>query len=162
MPPADFAAGDVGEQTVAARFSADEHFRRGVEDLELGRHAAALSHFEAAQRLDPTSALYRSYYGLCLCFTDGPLHEALRCVKMAAKLEGYRPDIQLNLGRVLLALDRRAQAYRAFQEGLAVQPNHPGIRRVLICLGIRRKRALPFLSRGHAVNVFLGRLRPAW
>ena len=43
-----------------ATFSADEHFREGQSELERDRVDAALEHFRAAHRLDPTSPRYRS------------------------------------------------------------------------------------------------------
>ena len=47
-------------------FSADEHYRLGLEALERSEYAEALVHFRAADTLDPTRPSFRSHHGLCL------------------------------------------------------------------------------------------------
>ena len=58
-------------------FSADEHFRRGRAALDRNNHSVALEHFRAAQRVDPNSPRYRSYYGLCLGIAKRRFDQAL-------------------------------------------------------------------------------------
>jgi hypothetical protein len=43
--------------------------------------------------------------------------------------------------------------------GLQLQPDHAGIRKALREMGIRQKRALPFLSRDNQLNIMLGKMR---
>ena len=68
-----------------ATFSADEHFREGQSELERDRVDAALEHFRAAHRLDPTSPRYRSYFGLCLGLAERRFDRALELCRSAAK-----------------------------------------------------------------------------
>jgi len=59
---------------------------------------------------------------------------------------------------VLLALERRKEAYQAFLKGLAVQKNHQGILREVARMGWRKKPIVPFLDRKNPVNVALGKM----
>ena len=84
---------------------------------------------------------------------------AVKVCRTAARQEGYRPEVCWNLGRVLLLANRRREAHRAFTWGLRMQPDHSGIRQEIQRMGQRKRPVLPFLPRGNALNVFLGRLR---
>jgi len=147
--------------------SAEQSYQQGMELLSQGRQREARAFFggaleiESRMGVDSRQARYLSHYGLCLSLANGGSHEAIRCCRMAAKLEGYRPEICWNLGRVLLAANRRREAHRALQWGLRMQPSHVGILKDLRRMGRRRRPPLPFLSRGHKINVWLGRIRAA-
>jgi len=147
--------------------AAEQSFQKGLEFLHLGQHREALAFFRGAieieNRMNGTThqARYLSYYGLSLALTRGGLHEAVRCCRLAAKQEGYRPEVCLNLGRVLLMAGRRREAHRALKRALRIQPGSREIRRELKRMGIRRRPVLPFLPRESSINVFLGRIRAA-
>ena len=68
----------------------------------------------------------------------------------------YNADLQWNLGRALLAAERRSEAHAAFIKGLRLQRDHRGIILDLKKMGIRRKPPLPFLDRSNPLNVWLG------
>jgi tetratricopeptide (TPR) repeat protein len=144
--------------------AAEESFQKGLEVLASGKCFEAQAYFNAALEIERRisdgrpQARYLSYYGLCLCLTQGPLGEARRCCRMAAKLEGFRPEIWYNLGRVLLSSGERAQAHEALVRGIRLQPGHLGLQQSLQTMGLRRKPVLPFLPRRSPINVFLGRL----
>ena len=145
--------------------SAEESFARGLNALAAGRRTEALAQFEAAIELErryatgPPQARYLSYYGLCLALQTSQIHEAMFLCRQAVTIEGYNPDIRCNLGRVLMSAGRRSEAYRCFTHGLRLAPSHGKIRQALKRMGRRRRLVLPFLSRGHPINVLLGRLR---
>jgi hypothetical protein len=42
---------------------------------------------------------------------------------------------------------------------LSLQDDHPGLVRAVRRLGVRQRPVLPFLARGNALNVFLGKIR---
>jgi hypothetical protein len=74
-----------------AHFSAEQHFRLGEAELEGARHDAALEHFRAAHRLEPASARFRSFYGLCLGLAESRFDRALELCRAAAKEEFFNP-----------------------------------------------------------------------
>ena len=73
--------------------SAEEHFRRGEAALQEEDHNRALEYFRAANRLDPTSPRYRSYFGLCLGLVERRFDKALDLCRSAAKEEFFNPAL---------------------------------------------------------------------
>ncbi len=142
-----------------ASCSAEEHFRRGDAALEAKDHVRALEHFRAANRLDPTSPRYRSYFGLCLGLAERRFDRALDLCRSAAKEEFFNPALYHNLARVHLAFGFKAEGIRYLRRGLMIDPENAPIAADLQVLGIRRSPLLRFLSRRHALNRWLGALR---
>lgn len=140
-------------------FTADEHFRRGIDALGNDDHAAALEHFRAAQKVDPASARYRSYYGLCLGIAERRFDQALELCRSAAKEEFFNPDLYRNLAWVHLSFGFKAEAIRYLRRGLMIDPANLAIRQDLEKLGVRRRPALGFLPRSHLLNRWLGVVR---
>jgi len=144
---------------------AEDSFRQGMSAFEEGRGREAMAFFEAAIKLERRfgavrpQARYLSHYGLCLGTVMQRKHEGVRYCKEAAHLETYNADIQCNLGKVLMEAGLRKEAYRAFLSGLKMDSGHSGIVRALKEMGMRRRPALPFLSRDNRLNVILGKLR---
>ena len=83
-----------------ASFSAEEHFTEGQSELARDRIDAALDHFRAAHRLDPTSPRYRSYFGLCLGLAERRFDRALELCRSAAKEEFFNPALYHNLAKL--------------------------------------------------------------
>ena len=146
---------------------AESSYQKGCERFEDGHIKEALAFFSGAIEIERRlggahpQGRYLSYYGLCLGLTDGSLHEAVNCCRLAAKQEGYDPDVCCNLGRTLLLAGRRREAFRALRWGLRMEPTNRRIQRELKRMGLRKKPVLRFLSRTSAINVFLGRMRSA-
>jgi len=140
-----------------AHFSADEHFCRGEAELQEGRHVAALEHFRAAHRLDPTSARVRSFYGLCIGLAESRFDRALDLCRTSAKEEFFNPVLYHNLARVHLAFGFKAEAIRYLRRGLMIDPASAPIREELARLGLRRRPVLGFLRRRHLLNRWFGR-----
>ena len=141
-----------------AHYSAEEHFCRGEAELEAGRHGAALEHFRAAHRLDPTSARFRSFYGLCIGLEESRFDRALDLCRAAAKEEFFNPVLYHNLARVHLVFGFKAEAIRYLRRGLMIDPANAAIRQALAQLGVRRRPVLGFLRRRHVLNRLFGRL----
>jgi len=146
---------------------AEDSFERGKGALERGRGREALAYFEAAIELEKRygvaqpQARYLSHYGLCLGTTTPRKYEGVQFCREAATLENYNPDLHWNLGRALLAANRRREAYEALKRGLRVQADHAGIIGELRRMGLRKRPPIAFLPRANPLNVFLGRLRAA-
>lgn len=146
--------------------NAEDCFRQGLERLVGGAPRDALAYLrqavelaDAADRDDPATARYHSYYGLCLYRSRLGYRDALASCRRGVSLDEADPDLWLNLGRVALGVRRRAEAWRALTTGLRIEPGHPGIGMELRRMGERRKPILAFLERGHPLNVALGRIR---
>jgi tetratricopeptide (TPR) repeat protein len=142
-----------------ASFSAEERFRRGEVALAEGDHAAALEHFRAAHRLDPTSPRHRSYFGLCLGLAERRFDKALELCRSAAKEEFFNPALYYNLARIHLAFGFKAEAIRYLRRGLMIDPGNEAMAEDLRRLGVRRQPLLAFLRRRHPMNRWLGRVR---
>jgi tetratricopeptide (TPR) repeat protein len=141
---------------------AEESFEKGLAALDQGKADHALAYFEAAVELDrkfgnhAPQARYLSQYGVCLGLLGRRREEGVRFCREAVEREGYNADLQWNLGRALLAAERRGEAHAAFLKGLRLQRDHRGIILDLKKMGIRRKPPLPFLDRSNPVNIWLG------
>lgn len=98
-----------------------------------------------------------SYYGLCLVALGKDTERGVTYCRRAVEEAGNRSDFYWNLGKSLLLLQRKAEAIRAFQQGLAIDDD-ARIEVELRALGIRSRPPLPFLSRRHFLNRYIGRL----
>jgi len=142
-----------------ATFSAEEHFHEGQSELERERVDAALAHFRAAHRLDPTSPRYRSYFGLCLGLGERRFDRALELCRSGAKEEFFNPALYHNLARLHLAFGFKAEGIRFLRRGLMIDPQNANILAEMRRLGVRKKPVLGFLRRGHLFNRWFGKLR---
>jgi tetratricopeptide (TPR) repeat protein len=146
---------------------AEERYRLGRRLLAGGGIRDATAAFMEAieldsrqpSRSDTGAARYHSYYGLCLCLTRADIRQALHQCRLAVRLDRYRPDCWWNLGRVALSRNRFGEAYRAFTEGLKLQPDHVGLQQDIRRLGVRNQPVLSVVSRQHPLNVLLGIVR---
>ncbi len=139
-------------------FTAEDHYRRGLEALDTECWQTALGHFRVAHRLEPSSALYASHYGLALGLAERRLDRALELCRGAAKQEFFNPIHYHNLARLHLALGFKAEAVRYLRRGLMIDPANAGIIDEMRALGVRRRPPLGFLRRQNLLNRMLGRL----
>ena len=139
-------------------FTAEDHYRRGLQALDRGRGDGALPHFRTAHRLEPTSALYASHYGLALGLSERRLDRALELCRDAAKREFFNPVHDHNRARLHLAFGFKAEAVRYLRRGLMIDPENAGIAREIRRLGVRRRPLIAFLRRQNPLNRCLGRL----
>lgn len=144
---------------------AEESFRQAREALRDGSQVEALALFEAAiechRKLGVSTEIpprYLSWYGLCLVSHAGRQHEGLHFCREATQKENYNTELHLNLGRALLAADRRREAHDVLCRGLNLDPDNKVIEKLMKAMGKRRRPAIPFLSRDNPLNIFLGRL----
>ena len=142
-----------------ASFSADEHFRLGLDALERSEHADALVHFRAAEGLDTTRPIFRSYHGLSLGIVERRFSEALEMCRSAAKEEFFNPTLYHNLARVHFTFGFKTEGIRYLRRGLMIDPGNAPILSEFGHLGVRSRPVLRFLRRDHMVNRCLGFLR---
>ena len=139
--------------------SADDHFRQGRAALDAGELQQAVTHLQAAYRLDAATPLYRSYYGLALGLAERRLERAISLCRSAATDEFFNPVHFHNLARIHLACGFKADAIRYLRRGLMIDPGNAAIASEMRSLGIRRRPALGFLRRRNLINRLLGLLR---
>ena len=100
-----------------------------------------------------------SYLGYGMAHRQRQVREGLKLCEHAVKLEFYQPDNLLNLARTLLLAGDRRRATESVRRGLAIDADHAELKALVEQLGERRQPIVRFLTRGHFVNVLLGRLR---
>ena len=104
------------------------------------------------------AAIIPSWYGLLLGTVGNRAGEGLELCRSAAEELFWEPQVHENLARLELACGNRRDAVSTLERGLAVAPEHAGLRELRGQMGCRRPPPLPFLSRSHPVNRVLGRL----
>jgi tetratricopeptide (TPR) repeat protein len=107
----------------------------------------------------PKDASGLSYFAVCLAMVHRKFKEAVELCKRAVDLEFYNGDHYANLGRVYLAGNNRKKALESVEAGLRVAPENESLRRLRKELGVRSRPTVPFLDRGHPINVSLGQVR---
>jgi tetratricopeptide (TPR) repeat protein len=142
-----------------AKFSAEEHYRRGCELMAADRCPDAFEHFRAAHELERSNPRYASYYGLGLALVERRFNRAVELCRGAVKEEFFSPDLYRNLAQVHLVFGFKAEAIRYLRRGLMIDPGHARILGDLDDLGLRGQPVLGFLPRRHFVNRWLGRVR---
>ncbi len=143
----------------------DNAFRKGLSALSEGRHDEAVALFEAAMKLGNTRVTvdrrmrYLSYYGLSNALARRPSREAIRACEVAAKRQFLSAELQLNLGKVYLLAGKTTKALAVLERGLLIAPDHEALQSELARADRRRRPPIPWMSRDHPLNCFLGRLR---
>ena len=102
---------------------------------------------------------FYSYLGYGLAHMDKKYREGLLLCQHSIKIQYFEPENHLNLARTLLLMRDRRKAFKSVAAGLALDSDHPGLRRLCRELGLRRRPVLPFLPRANPINSALGRFR---
>ena len=92
--------------------------------VEVGRHADAIPHLEAALRLKDRSAETYNYLGAAR-MAQGRVPEALALFERAASLAPRDERIHFNVGTALADLKRTDEAVAAYRHALEVNPEYP-------------------------------------
>ncbi|UFS71581.1 tetratricopeptide repeat protein [Geomonas sp. RF6] len=132
-------------------------YQEGVEALAAGNHGAAIKSMKGAVELD-RRPLYLSHLGLCLAQYNSEFYASVLLCQEAVKKDPKNSVHFFRLGKVQRLAGRKKEAIRIFQLGLRIEKN-PEIVAELKALGTRKKPVLPFLSRAHPLNKYLGKLR---
>jgi len=129
------------------------NFREGFRLLK-----EAMGKFDGKSQQE-TPAVLQSYYGLCLAALNHDVKNGMEHCRVALKREFFLPDLYLNLGKVYLLANQKANAVHVFYRGLKLDDDHKEICSELRRLGLRENRAISFLARSHFINRILGQLR---
>ena len=96
----------------------------GGSYAEMGRHAEAIPHLEAAIRLKHRTSATYNYLGIALMGL-GRTEAALPHFRRAADLAPTDENVPFNLGNALRALSRWPEAVAAYERSLALNPDFP-------------------------------------
>lgn len=138
---------------------AADAFASGFASLSAGRDQEALQHLERAAASAPDHARIRSYLGLAIARVEGDFARAKSLCESAAKQEFFCPEHYLNMAKVFLLFEQRAEAMRFLRRGLMIDPGQEEIQAAMQSLGHRKLPVLPFLPRRHPINRRLGAVR---
>lgn len=130
-----------------------------------GQSREALALAEASYRMlrdipgaPRDAAVIPSWYGFLLGTVGNRRSEGLALCRNAASELFWEPLVHENLARLELACGHRKDAVSTLERGLALAPDHDGLRELRTQMGRRRPPPLPFLGRENRVNRVLGRL----
>lgn len=136
--------------------------------LQQGIHACRAGDWEkglsllgglADRNIQDLPGLFYSWLGYGIALHEKRYRDGLRLCEHAVKKQFYEADNFYNLARTRMLLDDRPKAVEAMRQGLRLNSRHRGLRKLERSLGRRSRPVLPFLSRSHPINRFLGKLR---
>ena len=146
-----------------SRAQADSLYKDGLTALSKNANPEAAACFRRALELESElgapSPRTLSYFGVSLARAGISFDVAIDAAKRAAYRSEKDPLLYLNLGRVYQAAGKRICAIKAFEKGLKICPTSGVLRRELDRLDRRGLPVIRGLSRDHAVNRMLGRVR---
>jgi hypothetical protein len=139
-----------------------DFFEEGVRLFSARQVEQAHEALRRAHRKAANDARIMSWYGVTLVLVERNSNLGISYCDQAVRLVGPTPELVLNQARVALALNQRERAYKAVQRGMALFPDHVGLRWAQEAMGWRRRPVIPFLSRRNFLNKWLGKLRHKW
>lgn len=145
-------------------FGSKELFRVGIELLKEKKYGDALTSIKMAikkggyENLNEIPPLYLSYLGLIMALAEKRYRNGVEICEKAIRKEFYNPLFHLNLGKVYVAGGYKHKAIHTFHKGLRIAGDHDEIMAELRKMGLRRKPVIPFLTRTHLLNKYLGLL----
>jgi hypothetical protein len=138
----------------------------GIEKCRVGNWQAGMDDlgWVAEQDLGDVElpGAFYSYLGYGIAHLDKKYREGLKLCQHAVKMQVYEPDNYMNLARAYLLTRNREKAHKTVMRGLALDADHPGLRRVWRELGLRQDPVISFLARDNPLNLTLGKLRQSF
>jgi len=137
--------------------AAEDYFRAGMLFLKREKYREALAAFRQALSLQELEPRYLSYAGFCLAHVEKRSKEAIELCEKAVRIEFYRPELFLNMGRVYLLSGNKRKAHQTFWKGFALDRDNKELRAELEKMGTRKPPVFPFLDRKHPLNRIIGK-----
>lgn len=144
-----------------------DYIKAARAQLRTGNQRKAYTILQQAVADHPDNALILSYYGCLQAIVGGQHRRGIDACRKAVVLfkapDKYSvgviyPILFLNLGRACLAGGEKKEAVDAFEMGLSYDKGHRELKKELQLLGMRKKPAVPFLSRSNPINKYIGML----
>lgn len=132
------------------------NFKRARKLYREGYLNLAAGEFRLLIEDGSTDPRHRSYYGLLIAITEKQVPEGLRLCEQAVEEAFYDTEMYLNLAVLYFRTGRRAQASEVLIRGLRVDPKDPALLKKISQINPRSTPTLPFLSRKHLLNKYLG------
>jgi len=132
----------------------DKMYSRALDALAAGDTQSALAQLERALKVMDNPSLH-SHLGYCIAKERGQVKKGLELCLEALGLEPENPVHYLNLARVQHIAGHKVEAIATLRQGMAAGGSSE-IVAMLAALGTRRPPPLPFLSRDHLLNKWLG------
>jgi len=108
---------ETNDYLAAPHNEAERLLEQGIEVLTQGDMPSALCYFEKAFHIND-SPLISSYYAFCIAKERRQFSKAIALCTEAIKKDPQNPFHYLNLGRIHLLSDEKADAMKIFREGL--------------------------------------------
>jgi len=108
---------EMNDYVSASHSEAEGLLEKGIEALTKGDILSALDHFEKAFHLN-NSPLISSYYAFCIAKERREFSKAISLCEEAIKKDPQNPFHYLNLGRIHLLSNEKADALKIFRKGL--------------------------------------------
>lgn len=136
---------------------------RGIElcrrgDWEEGLYWLSLA-VEAEVQTVELPGLMFSYLGYGMARYQDQTEQGLKLCQFGARVEMHLAESYYFLAKTHLLLGDKRSAYQVIERGRQVDADDPGLGELVLSMGQRRPPVLPFLSRRHWANHWLGKMR---
>jgi curved DNA-binding protein CbpA len=118
------ASGIIQKEEVLTSQSAEEQFKRGVEEFKKGNFQGAAEAFKWAIKQNEKNARYWSYLSLAYTKMDKRLKDAEEALSQAIKLEPHNADHYAHLGHIYLKEGMKERAHIQFEKALEIDPEN--------------------------------------
>lgn len=132
-------------------------YLQGIHWWNNRNYDKALVCFQRAHELFPQNPFIMSYLGLARVKMRA-VEEGLELCQQALKRKPFNEHLLYNLGQAYRLAGNRQEARRAFILGAKIAQDSKRFLNALKEMGVRRKPVIPFLSRDHVLNRWLGKL----
>ncbi|HTR45670.1 MAG TPA: tetratricopeptide repeat protein [Thermodesulfovibrionales bacterium] len=161
------AVASLKAQKIRVEKKPADYLEEVQELMKRSRKENALLLLDEALNRHPDNPFLLSYRGYLEATVNKRFREGIaECVRAIGILqkaipfgeEFFYPLLYLNLGMACLSAGKKKEAVEAFQKGLEIEREHSELLRMMKKLGTRKPPPLPFFSRSHSLNKYLGKL----
>jgi len=158
------ALDDVMAGKLMVHRGSDDYLEEARMFLRKRANAKALAVLRDAVDLYPEDPHVMTYYGTLTAVVDKKYTEGIEACRRALELMRQKapnanesmPLFFLNLARAYLAADDRKGAVDTIYSGMRYDVSEGVLHKELVKLGVRRRPALPFLTRSNPINKYIG------